>query len=110
MAAVEKKPIALCVWCGSGYAENETCDERPGNQSGTLGHQTLVMAERTIAREMVAVKRCVEWLEIRKALDGGDPGEAFLLFESALARAWADGRNEVQRLRDEAAKRKEKES
>lgn len=106
----EKKPISLCVWCGSGYAEGESCDERPGNPSGTLGHQTRVMAERTVAREMGAVKRHVEWLEIRKALDGNDPGEALLLFDQALDRAWAGGRNEVQRLRDQAAKREEKRS
>lgn len=106
----EKRPVTLCVWCGSGYAEGETCDERPGNQSGTLGHQTRVMAERTVAREMTAAKRHVEWLEIRKALDDGDPGEALLLFDQALDRAWAGGRNEVQRLRDQAAKREEKRS
>lgn len=106
----EKKPITLCVWCASGYTEGETCDERPGNPAGTLGHQTRQMAERAMAREAKQAKRHVAWLAIRKALDENDPGEALILFGQALDQAWFGGRKEAQRLRDEAAKRKEKQS
>jgi len=106
----EKKPITLCVWCGGDARSEGPCDERPDNRLGTLRHQTLAVAKRTVRREVEAWKARQTWLFIRDAIDGGDLGDAALMFEQAIQSARNAGRNDAQRERDEAAKRKEQES
>lgn len=104
----EKRPVTLCVWCGSGYAEGESCDERPGNASGTLSHQTRVMAELTVSRALRETQAQQRWLLIVEAFEKGDRGDALHLFRDAIQRAESRGRRDNQELVDRAAARRER--
>lgn len=96
----QARPVVLCVWCGSGLVEGETCDERPWNQSGKQGHQSREMAQRSMAAANRHGERMVEWLGIVESWEKGDRGDALHLFVQALDRAWAGGKREARIIRE----------